>query len=560
MKYFSVLILFVLFSCADQERSANVSGTNVRGMVVTAHPVTSEVGYEILQLGGNAYDAAVAVQFALAVVYPRAGNIAGGGFAVYRSHNGDLGSLDFREKAPLKAHRDMYLDQDSAVVEGLSSFGALSVGVPGTVDGMIKLHQRFGLLPFKAVVQPAIELAENGFGLTEKEANKLNQYQAEFLKANDLEFPFLNAKGWNEGDLVRLPKLAMTLKRIRDHGRAGFYEGQTAKDIVGEMEDRAGFITLKDLTDYESIWRNPIIGYYKGYKVITMSPPSSGGIALMQLLKGSEAYDFKKMGHNTISSVHVMAELERRVYADRATYLGDPDFTDIPTMMLLDPAYIKRRNSTISMNHATPSEQIREGKVDVIESVETTHFSIVDKYNNAIAITTTLNGNFGSKVFVEEGGFFLNNEMDDFSVKPGVPNQYGLVGAEANAIEPEKRMLSSMTPTILEKDGEVFLVLGTPGGSTIITTVYQTILNVVDHGMSIQKAIDCKKVHHQWQPDAITFEEGALDSSTVSGLSAMGHELRRVAAIGRVDAILIDEDEKLNGGADRRGDDAAVGF
>jgi len=560
MKYFSVLILFVLFSCAGQERSTNGSETNVRGMVVSAHSVASEVGYEILKQGGNAYDAAVAVQFALAVVYPRAGNIAGGGFAVYRSHNGDLGSLDFREKAPLKAHRDMYLDQDSAVVEGLSSFGALSVGVPGTVDGMIKLHQRFGLLPFKAVVQPAIELAENGFGLTEKEANKLNQYQAEFLKANDLEFPFLNAKGWNEGDLVRLPKLAMTLKRIRDHGRAGFYEGQTAKDIVGEMEDRAGFITLKDLTDYESIWRNPIIGYYKGYKVITMSPPSSGGIALMQLLKGSEAYDFKKMGHNTISSVHVMAELERRVYADRATYLGDPDFTDIPTMMLLDPAYIKRRNSTISMNHATPSEQIREGKVDVIESVETTHFSIVDKYNNAIAITTTLNGNFGSKVFVEEGGFFLNNEMDDFSVKPGVPNQYGLVGAEANAIEPEKRMLSSMTPTILEKDGEVFLVLGTPGGSTIITTVYQTILNVVDHGMSIQKAIDCKKVHHQWQPDAITFEEGALDSSTVSGLSAMGHELRRVAAIGRVDAILIDEDEKLNGGADRRGDDAAVGF
>jgi len=529
-------------------------------MVVTAHPVASEVGYGILKQGGNAYDAAVAVQFALAVVYPRAGNIAGGGFAVYRSYNGETGALDFREKAPLKAHRDMYLDQDSAVVEGLSSFGTLSVGVPGTVDGMVKLHKRFGVLPFQAVIQPSIELAERGYELTEKEANKLNQYQVEFLKANDLEFPFLNLKGWKDGDSIQLPKLAVTLRRIRDHGRAGFYEGQTANDIVGEMEDRAGFITLKDLTDYESIWRIPIIGYYKEYKVITMSPPSSGGIALMQLLKGSEAYDFKEMGHNTVSSVHVMAELERRVYADRATYLGDPDFNDIPTTMLLDPAYIERRNSTISMNQATDSEKIREGNVDAIESVETTHFSIVDQYNNAIAITTTLNGNFGSKIFVGEGGFFLNNEMDDFSIKPGFPNQYGLVGAEANAIEPEKRMLSSMTPTILEKDGEVYLVLGTPGGSTIITTVYQTILNVVEHGMSIQQAIDCKKVHHQWQPDAITFEEGALDSSTVGGLSAMGHELRRVPAIGRVDAILIGEGRRLHGGADPRGDDAAVGF
>ena len=440
MKYISVLILIVLFSCKGEERSPKLSGTNVRGMVVTAHPVASEVGYAILKQGGNAYDAAVAVQFALAVVYPRAGNVAGGGFAVYRLENGESGALDFREKAPLKAHRDMYLDQDSAVVEGLSSFGALSVGVPGTVDGMIKLHKRFGVLPFQAVIQPSVELAESGYELTEKEANKLNQYQDEFLKANDLEFPFLNAEGWNEEDSVRLPKLALTLSRIRDHGRAGFYEGQTANDIVGEMEDRAGFITLKDLTDYKSIWRNPIIGYYKGYKVITMSPPSSGGIALMQLLKGSEAYDFKEMGHNTVRSVHVMAELERRVYADRATYLGDPDFNDIPTTMLLDSTYILTRNSTISMDQATPSEQIREGKVDAIESVETTHFSIVDKYNNAIAITTTLNGNFGSKVFVEEGGFFLNNEMDDFSVKPGVPNQYGLVGAEANAVEPEKRM------------------------------------------------------------------------------------------------------------------------
>jgi gamma-glutamyltranspeptidase / glutathione hydrolase len=560
MKYFLVLNLFVLFSCAGEKRATNAPDTIVRGMVVSAHPVASEVGYEILKQGGNAYDAAVAVQFALAVVYPRAGNIAGGGFAVYRSENGELGALDFREKAPLKAHRDMYLDQDSSVVEGLSSFGALSVGVPGTVDGMIKLHKRYGVLPFKAVVQPSIELAESGYVLTEKEANKLNQYQEEFLKANDLEFPFLNSKGWEYGDSIQLPKLAMTLKRIRDYGRAGFYEGQTANDIVGEMEDRAGFITLKDLTDYESIWRNPIIGYYKGYKVITMSPPSSGGIALMQLLKGSEAYDFKEMGHNTVSSVHVMAELERRVYADRATYLGDPDFNDIPTFMLLDSTYIVTQNSTISMGQATPSEQIRKGKVNAIESVETTHFSIVDKYNNAIAITTTLNGNFGSKVFVEESGFFLNNEMDDFSVKPGVPNQYGLVGAEANAIEPGKRMLSSMTPTILEKGGEVYLVLGTPGGSTIITSVYQTILNVVEHGMPIQQAIDSKKVHHQWQPDVITFEDGALDSSTAGSLSALGHKLRRVTAIGRVDAILINEDEKLNGGADRRGDDAAVGF
>ena len=559
MRYVSLIVLIIFFCCSGQNEKSIEKENRVRGMVVSAHPLASAVGYAILEQGGNAYDAAVAVQFALAVVYPRAGNVAGGGFAVFRLNSGETGTLDFREKAPIQAHRNMYLDQDSSVIKGLSSFGSLSVGVPGTVDGMFQLHKKYGVLPFDMAIQPAIDLAAQGFALTKKEADKLNQYQDEFLRANNFDFPFLNSSGWAEGDSIRLPMLAKTLERIKDHGRGGFYAGETAKNIIDAMHD-VGIITPEDLSNYQSVWREPIIGSYKDFKVVAMSPPSSGGIALMQLLKGSQSFDFEKMGHNTAESIHVMAELERRVYADRATYLGDPDFNPIPTDMLLDSAYIANRNATISLEKATPSDQIREGKVDVIESVETTHFSIVDKQNNAIAITTTLNGNFGSKVFVEKGGFFLNNEMDDFSVKPGVPNQYGLVGAEMNSIQSGKRMLSSMTPTILEKNGELYMVLGTPGGSTIITSVYQTILNVVEHGMTLQQAIDSKKVHHQWQPDAITYERGAIDTAARNELIRMGHELREVQFIGRVDAVLMNNNGSLEGGADPRGDDAAVGF
>ena len=557
---FIIPLYFISCALEEDETIDKASNLPTKGMVVSAHPIASAIGYEILKSGGNAFDAAVGVQFALSVVYPRAGNIAGGGFAVFRESDGSCGALDFREKAPISATRNMYLDDSSNVVEGLSSFGHLSVGVPGSVDGMCRLHSKLGKLPFDEVIQPAINVAQNGFILTEKEAAKLNAYQQDFTEANSGKIPFVREFPWIAGDSVFLPKLAETLMAIRDRGREGFYSGDVARSIINQMERGAGIITKKDLLEYESVWRKPITGFYKGHKIITMSPPSSGGIALMQLLQGSSEFDFEEMGHNTSKSIHVMTELERRVYADRATYLGDPEFVSVPMKMLMDSSYIAYRNSSISLQNATSSDSIREGYVERIESMETTHFSIVDKNNNAIAITTTLNGNFGSKVFVENAGFFLNNEMDDFSAKPNVPNQYGLVGAEANAIEPGKRMLSSMTPTIIEKGNELFMVVGTPGGATIITSVYQSIINVIDHKMSIQEAINAKKVHHQWQPNVITYEENAIDSLTINKLRAMGHTLQSTRAIGRVDAILVDENNKFQGAADPRGDDVVVGF
>lgn len=566
MKKLSYLLLILItISCtSNQKKQTNqlnprqaVEAKN--GMVATAHPFASEVGAQILRDGGNAFDAAVGVQFALAVVYPRAGNIAGGGFAVYRKADGETGSLDFREKAPLSATYDMYLDEEQNVIPNLSSFGALSVGVPGSVDGMIELHKKLGSLPFKKLIQPAIDLAENGFPLTENDAKKLNDYQADFLQANDSTTYFFNGGKWQTGEKIILPELAQTLKLIRDKGREGFYAGETARDMIDEIGTMNGIITQADLDAYQSVWRKPVEGKYKEYKVISMPPPSSGGIALLQLLRGSERFDFTEFGHNSLESIHLMTELERRVYADRATYLGDSDFYDVPVDMLLDSAYLLNRFSDISLNSKTDSKDIKEGNVEIIESIETTHFSIVDKDQNAIGITTTLNGNFGSKVFVEKAGFFLNNEMDDFSVKPGVPNQFGLVGAAANAIAPEKRMLSSMTPTILEKDGKLFMVVGSPGGATIITAVYQTILNVLEHDMDMQQAVNASKTHHQWLPDRILYEKNGLDSLVIRQLEAMGHKMEPRPAIGKMDAVLILPDGTMQGGADPRGDDTAVG-
>ena len=566
MKKLSYLLLILItFSCTTGPEK-QVSQLNVKqtveaknGMVATAHPLASEVGAQILRQGGNAFDAAVAVQFALAVVYPRAGNIAGGGFAVYRKANGETGSLDFREKAPLTATYDMYLDEDENVIPKLSSFGVLSIGIPGSVDGMIELHKKLGSLPFEKLIQPAIDLAENGFILTQNDAKKLNYYQKDFLNANDSTTYFFNGGKWQVGDKIVLPELAHTLKLIRDNGRKGFYAGETAQEILDEIHSSNGIISQADFDAYHSIWRKPIEGKYKDYKVISMPPPSSGGIALLQLLKGSEQFSFAEFGHNSTQSIHLMTELERRVYADRATYLGDSDFYDVPIDMLLDSAYLANRFSDIHLDSKTDSKDIKEGNVEIIESIETTHFSIVDKDQNAIGITTTLNGNFGSKVFVEKSGFFLNNEMDDFSAKPGIPNQFGLVGAEANAIAPEKRMLSSMTPTILEKNGKLFMVVGSPGGATIITAVYQTILNVVEYGMDMQQAVNASKTHHQWLPDRILYENNGLDSLVIKQLQKMGHKMEPRSAIGKMDAVLILPDGTMQGGADPRGDDTAVG-
>lgn len=559
-----IFIIVILDSCNSDkpamETTARITGEiGSEAMVVSAHPLATEVGVAILKQGGNAFDAAVAVQFALAVVYPRAGNIGGGGFAVYRKGDGEIGSLDFREKAPKSAFKDMYLDKDGNADPELSRIGHLAAGVPGSVEGMEVLHQKFGKLTWAELIQPSIDLAANGFLVTEDEAKTFMRFQDDFRKYNGDDFYLL--KDWKAGDSIKHIDLANTLIKIRDNGKDGFYKGEVAEKIIAEMASGGASISQEDLDSYNSKWREPVVGNYKGTKVISMPPPSSGGIALLQLLQGSEKYDFGKDGLNTPKTIHVMTELMRRVYADRATYLGDPDFYKVPQSMLLDPEYNSERFSSISLDQKTPSAEIKEGQVEVIESIETTHFSIVDADRNAVSLTTTLNGYFGNKVMVDGTGFFLNNEMDDFSAKAGVPNQFGLIGAEANAIAPEKRMLSSMTPTIIEKDGKLLMVVGTPGGSTIITAVYQTILNVIDHKMTIQEAVNSKKIHHQWLPDAILIENGAITEETRKGLESLGQSLNDVPSLGRLECILVNADGTLEGAADyTRGDSKAKGF
>lgn len=564
--YFFALLSVITLSCtekvAEQSQELPVKGLVVdSAMVVSAHPLASQVGVDILKKGGGAVDAAIAVQFALAVVYPAAGNIGGGGFMVIRQTDGLTDCLDFREKAPLAAGRDMYLDGNKEVIENLSTLGHKAAGVPGTVDGMFKAYEKYGSLPFKQLIQPAIDLATYGFALTEKEAEGLNESQEDFIEYNTVAPDFLiKEEGWEAGDTMYMKDLAKTLELIRDHGRDGFYAGETADNVVAEMERGGGIITKKDLTQYEAKFREPVVSNYRDYRIISMPPPSSGGIALIQLLQSVEDYPISKMGHNTASTVHLMVEAERRVYADRATHLGDADFYPVPVQELIDKEYNINRMESFSEKEATPSSQISAGNPAPVESMETTHFSIVDAKGNAVAVTTTLNGGYGSNIVVAGSGFLLNNEMDDFSIKPGFPNMFGLIGGEANAIVPEKRMLSSMTPTIVEKEGELFMVVGTPGGSTIITSVFQTILNVIEHNMGMQEAVSAKRFHHQWRPDTVFTEDHTLDQETVKKLEAMGHHVVEQGEIGRVDAILVLPDGKLEGGADPRGDDAAAGY
>ncbi|SDM22354.1 gamma-glutamyltranspeptidase / glutathione hydrolase [Catalinimonas alkaloidigena] len=532
------------------------------GMVVTAHALASQAGLAVLKAGGNAFDATVAVQFALAVVYPRAGNIGGGGFAVFRQADGTVGSLDFREKAPAAAGRDFYLDSLGNVIEGMSTSGHRAAGVPGSVDGMVRLHERYGQLPWAQVVQPAIELARDGVVLTESEADNLNRFREALTALNPEGTAFVKDTTWVPGDTLFQPELAATLERIRDEGRAGFYEGETARLLAEEMERGHGVITAEDLRNYEAKWREPLTGTFHDFRVIAMAPPSSGGVALLQLLQGSEQYPLQRWGHNTAKTVHIMTELERRVYADRATYLGDPDFFQVPVARITSEDYLNGRWASIQPDRKTPSEEIKEGEVNQIESLETTHFSIVDSARNAVSVTTTLNGYFGCKVVVGGAGFCLNNEMDDFSVKPGVPNMFGLVGGEANAIQPGKRMLSSMTPTIVERKGKLYLVVGTPGGSTIITTVYQVVLNVLEHDMTLPDAVAAKRLHHQWLPDKVLYETGALSDEAKTQLEALGHDLEEVSKLGKIEAILVQPDGTLVGGPDhtRGGDDFASGY
>ncbi len=565
MKKISILSLaaILFYSCstnptAEKTTSKTQGVIGEKAMVVTAHPMASKVGSSILAKGGNAVDAAIAVQFSLAVVFPFAGNIGGGGFMVYRDKEGSANTLDFREKAPAKAHRDMYLDSAGNVIKDLSIRGHLAVGVPGSVDGMIEAHQKYGSLPWAELVQPAIDLATVGFPVTKREADGFNRINESLIELNTIE-PTHLLQEWTVGDTIYHLELASTLVRIRDNGRAGFYEGETAQLLVEEMERGNGFITLEDLSNYHSVWRAPIISAYKNAKIITMPPPSSGGIALSQLLQSVEAYDLKKLGHNSADYVHLLTEIERRVYADRAEYLGDMDFYNVPIKQLTEKSYNQERMNDFDPAMATPSDKIGSGNI-LLESDQTTHFSIVDAEGNAVAITTTLNGAFGSRVVVGKAGFLLNNEMDDFSVKPGVPNMFGLVGGEANAIAPNKRMLSSMTPTIVERDGKLLLVTGSPGGATIITSVFQSIINVIDFDMTMQESVNALRTHSQWLPDVIFYEKGALNEEVVKNLENKGHKLLERGNIGRVDAVKLMENGKLEGAADPRGDDLAVGF
>lgn len=561
MRYLS-FILFVLLSVQlsaqlnPYQYNMQKKADCTNGAVVSAHPLASKAGIEIMKKGGNAFDAAIATQLTLAVVYPGAGNIGGGGFLLAYTEKGKTIALDYREKAPAAASRDMYLDANGNAQTNLSLSGHLASGVPGTVAGLFSTHQ-YARLPFKILIQPAIDLAEKGFVITEAEARNLNAALGSFVQYNTKAPAFIKFGGWKAGDTLIQKDLANTLKRIRDFGQKGFYEGETAKLIVAEMKRGGGLITLSDLKNYQTAVREAMQSNYKGYTIIGMPLVSSGGILIQQMMGMLETRNVAQYGFLSWQAVQLMVEIERRAFADRAEFLGDKDFVKVPVKKLTSKEYLQQRMADYDPNKAGSSKQINHGNINP-ESEETTHFSVYDKWGNAVSVTTTLNGSYGCRTVVGGAGFLLNNEMDDFSVKTGVPNMYGALGTEANAIAPNKRMLSSMTPTIVLKDGKPYLVIGTPGGTTIPTQVFQMLVNVIEFNMSTEDAVWKPKFHHQWFPDVISVEKD-FPLEVREKLKGMGYELTERTSIGRFEAIKI-VNGKIEAVADKRGDDAAEGY
>jgi len=530
-----------------------------KGAVASAHPLASLVGASMLKQGGNAFDAAIATQLALAVVYPNAGNLGGGGFLVGQLSNGKQVAIDYREKAPAAAHRDLYIERNGEANTEKSQLGHLAAGVPGTVAGLFASYP-FAKLSFDKLINPAIELAMIGFKITAAEARGLNAIQSDLKKYNTRNPVFIKEEGWKEGDTLRQPALAATLMRIKEKGKAGFYEGETAKLIVDEMNRGKGIITIEDLKKYEAVTRTPHRFAYKDFVIVSMPMPSSGGLLLNQMMKMVEDKNLKSMGFHSLASVQLMTEVMRRAYADRAEYMGDADFYPVPVRDLVSPAYIKMRMKDYDPQKATDSKLVSPGKTLPKESEETTHLSVLDQEGNAVAVTTTLNNSYGSRTVIGDAGFFINDEMDDFSVRPGVPNMYGALGGEANSIQPGKRMLSSMTPTLVTKNGKPYIVVGTPGGTTIPNQVFQTLINILEFELSAEDAVYKPKFHHQWLPDELVTEKG-FPEEVKTKMKAMGYPLgKERGAIGRTELIRVLANGKLEVIADKRGDDSVAGF
>lgn len=558
-KYSLFLMVFVQMISAQftQFNTVKEIHTQHKGAVVSAHPLASEVGAQILRNGGNAFDAAIATQFALAVVYPQAGNIGGGGFLIGYTSKGEKVALDYRETAPQKAYRDMYLNEKGKANTDLSQNGHLAVGVPGSISGMFFTHKKYGKLPMSLLIQPAVELAEKGFAITQREALLLNDTQKDFKKFNNHPIAFVKASNWKAGDLLIQKELANTLKSIQKYGAKAFYEGKNAQFIVEEMKRGNGIITVDDLKNYQTKERKALSFNYKNHEIISMPLPSSGGVLLAQMLTLTSFENLEKYPHLSPEAVQIMVETERRAFADRAEYMGDPDFIEDKTEMLISEEYLRKRWKSFNFNSATPSAEVGNIIKQPKESEQTTHLSILDKYGNAVSVTTTLNGLYGSKVVVKGGGYFLNNEMDDFSVKPGVPNMYGAVGGEANSIQPNKRMLSSMTPTIVLKNNKPMMVVGTPGGTTIPTSVFQSIVNAIDFKLNPNFIINAPKFHHQWLPEVV-YVEKSFPVNTQEQLKLKKYTFETRNSIGRTEMIFQDENGNISAVADGRGDDSVA--